>query len=899
MTSNDVWLEQIAFSADQVRKAEVAMMKDVAPPTLMARAVFGCSVQLRRSLKTRCVAITDARIVSLVGRGNNGGDALFVSADCAKRGAKVDAFLAGGTVDVHKEALLAAMNAGVKIHETESVTGKADPTRTTLAALLDKADLALDGMLGIGSVGPLRKEFRPLVKAFNEAAALRLAVDVPTGIDPTTGEINETGLAVQADVTVTFGALKTGLLTGPGVEHAGQVQLVDIGLGDYLPKPPVRIVSAGEADEISRQPLRSSDKYSRGVVGVIAGSKKYPGAALLAVGAARRSGVGMVRYAGPCVAEVVSEYPDVVATSSIANAGRAQVWLVGPGLGQDKAARKLLKAALALPTPLVIDADGLNILATKGRPKDLKHRVKRGLATLLTPHLGEASRLLNAVGEKNILGAGRIAIAKGLADSWHSITLLKGPGTVVASPNRSQVWIDRLGDQSLATAGSGDVLSGLLAGVMAHFIVGNSSDHDHSSHDVNWAKLAARAVAWHAITGKRAATTPPNFVTSADLLGHLGVVRESNGTPRVQIDSQAIMHNVDVLVQAAGNAEVMAVVKANAYGHGLLGVSRLARAAGASWLGVAQLDEALQLRAAGDAGPLLAWLAVPEDDFVSCVQQEVDLGLSASWSLSKAAEAARLTGTPARVHLKIDTGLGRAGATRAEWESLVAMALGFEAEGTMKITGIWSHFALADAPGDKAIHKQLEVFLEAYEAAKSMGVRNAIRHIANSAATLSLPNAHFDLVRPGIAIYGISPGPQVGLAKDFDLVPAMRVSTSLSMVKQVPAGTGLSYGHEYRTKREANVAIVPMGYADGVPRNATNCGPVWCAGARRTVSGRVCMDQFVVDIGDSSAQAGDEAVLFGSGATGEPTAEDWASATGTIAYEIVTRISPRSGREFL
>ena len=896
MTSNDVWLEQVAFSADQVRKAEAAMMKDVAPSTLMARAVFGCSVQVRRSLKSRGISITDARVVSLVGRGNNGGDALFVSADCAKRGAWVDAFLAGGTADVHKEALLAAMNAGVKIHETESVTGKADPTRTNLATLIDKADVALDGLLGIGSVGPLRKEFRPLVKAFNDSPALRLAVDVPTGIDPTTGEINETGLAVEADLTVTFGAFKTGLLTGPGVEHAGEVHLVDIGLGDYLPKPPVRIVSQNQALEISREPVRSSDKYSRGVVGVIAGSKNYPGAALLAVGAARRSGVGMVRYVGPCAAEVIKEYPDVVATNSLANAGRAQVWLVGPGLGQDKEAKKLLKESLALATPLVIDADGLNLLAAHTSPKDLKHRLKQGFVTLLTPHAGEATRLLEAVGERDLLDEGRIATAKGLADSWRSVTLLKGPGTVVAAPNSNQVWIDRLGDQSLATAGSGDVLSGLLAGVMAHRLAGTSPSSDD---DIDWAKLSAQAVAWHALSGKRAASTSQNFVTSADLLGHLGGSTVRNGTPRVQIDSQAIMHNVDVLVQSAGNAEVMAVVKANAYGHGLVGVSKLARAAGASWLGVAQLDEALQLRAAGDAGPLLAWLAVPEDDFVSCVTQDVDLGLSASWALSKAAEAARLVGTPAKVHLKIDTGLGRAGATRADWESLVAMALGFEAEGTMKIVGIWSHFALADAPGDKTIEKQLEVFSQACEVAKSMGVRNAIRHIANSAATLSLPKAHFDLVRPGIAIYGISPGAQVGRAEDFGLVPAMRVSTSLSMVKRVSAGTGLSYGHEYKTKRDANVAIVPMGYADGVPRNATNRGPVWCAGARRTVSGRVCMDQFVVDIGDAPAQAGDEAVLFGSGAAGEPTAEDWASATGTIAYEIVTRISPRSGREFL
>jgi alanine racemase len=603
----------------------------------------------------------------------------------------------------------------------------------------------------------------------------------------------------------------------------------------------------------------------------------------------------MVRYVGPCVAEVIAEYPDVVATHTLANAGRAQVWLVGPGLGQDKDAKQLLKSALELPVPLVIDADGLNLLASKFDPKVCKQRLKNGEVTLLTPHQGEAARLLVAVDEAGLLREGRVKAAQGLANTWHSVVVLKGPGTVVAAPKDDVVWVDRLGDQTLATAGSGDVLGGLLAGLMAHRIAGVSKE---GLADIDWAELGAQAVAWHAIAAKQAVEFAPAPVTSTDLLGYLNASPSSGSTAHVQIDSQAIKHNVDVLVQAAGNAEVMAVVKANAYGHGLVGVSKLARSAGASWLGVAQLHEALQLRAAGDAGPILAWLPVPEDDFAACVTQDIDLGLSSTWALSRAAEASRLVGKPAKVHLKIDTGLGRAGATPQEWESLVAMALGFEAEGTMRITGIWSHFALADAPGDKTIAKQLEVFAAANEAAKAMGVRDVIKHIANSAATLSLPSAHFDLVRPGIAIYGISPGEQVGLARDFDLVPAMKASTSVSMVKRVKAGTGLSYGHEYKTEQDANVVVVPMGYADGLPRNATNCGPLWCAGGRRTISGRVCMDQFVVDIGDATAQAGDEVVLFGNGSAGEPTADDWANATSTIAYEIVTQIAPRAGREF-
>lgn len=367
---------------------------------------------------------------------------------------------------------------------------------------------------------------------------------------------------------------------------------------------------------------------------------------------------------------------------------------------------------------------------------------------------------------------------------------------------------------------------------------------------------------------------------------------------RVEIDSAALAQNVGVLKQLAGAAELMAVVKANAYGHGLVGCAEIARRAGASWLGVAQLGEAITLRQAGDRGPLLAWLAVPSDRFDLCVSEHIDLGLSASWSLSAAAEAARTTGSVARVHLKIDTGLGRAGATRADWDSLVAHALGFVAEGTMEIVGIWSHFAIADAPGHPTIASQLSVFEDAVARAKQLGVGEVLCHIANSAATLSLPEARFDLVRPGIAIYGISPGPSVGQSHEFGLQPVMSVHSELSLVKRVPEGTGLSYGHEYRTTSDANVAVVPVGYADGVPRRATNRAPIWCAGERRTISGRVCMDQFVVDIGSSVARAGDPVVLFGAGKAGEPTANDWADATDTIPYEIVTQISPRTPRQF-
>jgi alanine racemase len=221
------------------------------------------------------------------------------------------------------------------------------------------------------------------------------------------------------------------------------------------------------------------------------------------------------------------------------------------------------------------------------------------------------------------------------------------------------------------------------------------------------------------------------------------------------------------------------------------------------------------------------------------------------------------------------------------------------ADGAIDVVGVWSHLAYADAPGHPTIGRQAAAFREALEVAQRAGLKPQLRHLANSAATLALPDTHYDLVRPGIATYGLSPGPDVGTAASLGLRPAMRLTARLALVKQVPAGQGVSYGHRYTTEHATTLALVPLGYADGVPRHATNLGPVQVNGRRFTVSGTVCMDQFVVDVGDLPVAAGDEVVLFGPGDDGEPTAEDWAAAVGTINYEIVTRIGPRVPRRFV
>jgi alanine racemase len=369
---------------------------------------------------------------------------------------------------------------------------------------------------------------------------------------------------------------------------------------------------------------------------------------------------------------------------------------------------------------------------------------------------------------------------------------------------------------------------------------------------------------------------------------------------RAEIDLGALRANVRALRALAPDAALMAVVKSDGYGHGAVRCARAAVEAGAAWLGTATPEEALALRAAGLPGRLMCWLWTPGGPWREAIEADIDVSVSGMWALEEVTDAARLAGRHARVQLKADTGLGRNGCQPGEdWAELVGAALRAEADGLIRITGLWSHFACADEPGHPSIALQLARFREMLAYAEGRGVRPEVRHIANSPATLTLPEAHFDLVRTGIALYGISPSPEIGAPADFGLRPVMTLSAAVALVKHVPGGHGVSYGHHYVTPGETTLGLVPVGYADGIPRHASGTGPVLVGGKWRTVAGRVAMDQFVVDLGGDEPAAGTEAVLFGPGDRGEPTAEDWAQAAGTIAYEIVTRIGTRVPRVYV
>jgi alanine racemase len=340
----------------------------------------------------------------------------------------------------------------------------------------------------------------------------------------------------------------------------------------------------------------------------------------------------------------------------------------------------------------------------------------------------------------------------------------------------------------------------------------------------------------------------------------------------------------------------MSVVKADAYGHGLIPVATAAVEAGATWLGAATLDEALALREHGVTTKILSWLHSPGRPLHEAVAAGVDLSASSIAGLAEIADAARRARGTAAVHLKIDTGMSRNGAARGDWPALVTAAAKAQADGAVEIVAIWSHFACADEPGHPSILRQQVAFDDALEVAAGLGVEPPLRHLANSAAALTLPESHFELVRVGLSTYGLQPIP--GSAPD--LRPAMSVHARVALVKAVQAGDGVSYGHTYKILKDTKLALVPVGYADGIPRSASSRGLVEIGSKVRRVVGRVCMDQIVVDCGDDDVRAGDEAVVLGAGTRGEPTADDWAVAADTINYEIVTRMgSNRTPRVYV
>ncbi len=466
-----------AYGVETVRSAEAALMAELPAGALMQRAAAGLAAAAAGLLGR----VYGRRVVLLVGSGDNGGDALYAGARLARRGARVTAVLLSPE-RAHGGGLAALRAAGGRVVHTEEGTAAArhgaagsaggagsgaDPGGVggagtpLLRRALDRVDLVLDGIVGIGGSGGLRPSAAALLRPVRDTGAPVLAVDLPSGIEADTGEVR--GEAVTAAATVTFGTYKPGLLVDPAAERAGALRLVDIGLAPYLPAvPELEALQHADVAALLPAPGADSDKYRRGVVGVVAGSERYPGAAVLAVGGALRGGAGAVRYVGPAARAVIARYPEtLVHPGPPGRAGRVQAWVVGPGLGDAPGAAEVLGQVLDTDVPVLVDADGLRLL-------DRVRVRRRSAPTLLTPHAGEAAALLGV--DRAEVESGRLAAVRSLAAAYGATTLLKGSTTLVAEPDDGRaapVRVNPTGTPWLATAGSGDVLSGLIGSLLA------------------------------------------------------------------------------------------------------------------------------------------------------------------------------------------------------------------------------------------------------------------------------------------------------------------------------------------------------------------------------------------------------------------------------------------------
>lgn len=485
-------------SVATVRAAEASA--GVPEPVLMQRAAAALAGVCRELLELKRPTVRGSRVLALVGSGNNGGDALWALSRLAGRG--VGVFAVGDVARMHASGAAAARRAGARLLDWDDAA---------VPEVLRSVDLALDGIVGIGGTGGLREPAATVVRALAAARIPVVAVDIPSGVDADTGAV--AGESVAAQVTVCFGVLKPGLLLPPGRLRAGAVTVADIGLRRQDLAPAAQVLSWEDLSEDPPPP--DTHKYRKGVVGVTAGSAAYPGAAVLAVGGARRSGAGMVALTPgapePVAPLVLGRFPDVVLAGDRAVDARC----VGPGLGPES--RDLVLAALREPGPVLVDASGLEVLSTAEGRAALAARNDR--VTVLTPHAGEFVRLgLDLAG-------GPLAAAITAARETGAVIVLKGPGTVVAAPGGA-AFIDTFGTAALATAGSGDVLAGLIAGQLA------TAARQGPVSPAEAARIAARAVGLHGLAGRLAAAAGGS-VTAVEVLDHLGAAQAGAADGRV------------------------------------------------------------------------------------------------------------------------------------------------------------------------------------------------------------------------------------------------------------------------------------------------------------------------------------------------------------------------------
>ncbi len=923
------------LTAAQMRAADLYTIQEMGVPSavLMERAALSAADEVMELLPSG-----DASVLVLAGAGNNGGDGFACARILSLKGIQVSVCFAGKadhmSVDAASQRKICE-KLGIRIlplSEMEEEAARELPSR---------ADVVVDALFGTGLARDISGKAALLIEAVNHARAKVLSIDIPSGIDTDTGAV--LGCAVRADVTVAMQCRKPGLLLYPGAAYSGQVKAAEIGIvTDTRKKDSAK---SGEAERALRiraftaedlpqlLPARPADgnKGTFGKVLLIAGSAGMAGAAILCAEACLRSGAGMVKLLTHESNRGILQaaLPEAM-LATFSNEKEALVQLeavcpwcdvigIGPGLGTGSAQNAMLKRLLTVnKKPLVLDADALNLLSSD--PSILR---EAACPVYVTPHIGEMSRLSRHSAEE--LKADPLTHAAAFASQYRLICVMKDARTVIAGPE-GVLYLNLGGNSGMATAGSGDVLTGILASMLAQGAEGETA--------------AAAAVCLHAAAGDAAGEAlGEQYMTARDLIGHLSRVfshstgsgkpagqerlplRErgicalhdtmpkdcedlGSGQPKpcsrvlAEISLDAVTHNLDVMRERLGDRpKICAVVKANAYGHGAVPIARHIEAREDLWgFAVATAEEGEELYDAGIRKPILILGYVFPESYPIVLRCNLRACIFDMESAKALSDLATRCGRKAYIHIALDTGMSRIGFQVTEENALAVQAT--STYPGIEIEGLFSHFARCDekrmspAIGQLVRYEHFEQFLD------ELGVKIPIHHLCNSAGIMRFPEAKRDMVRAGITLYGLYPSDDVAVEMT-ELRSVMRITSHISFLKTLPAGRRISYGGTFRTERNTRVATIPVGYADGYPRLLSNKGEVLIRGKRAPILGRVCMDQFMVDVSEiPEACRGDEVVLLGEQGRERITAEELGQLSGRFNYELVCNFSGRVPRRY-
>ncbi len=894
---------------------------------LMERAALAAAEEIQIRCRQK------GRVLVAAGCGNNGGDGIAIGRLLLLAGYHVDVWLVDAREKCSRETK----------RQLEIIEKYGCPVQSKIGN--GEYDIIVDALFGIGLSRNLEGIYARAVEEINRSAAFVCAVDLPSGIHTDTGEIM--GTAVRADLTVTFAFWKLGHVLYPGCRYAGEVVCRQIGITkeSFLGKEPEVYTYCGNARLLLPDRDAAGNKGTFGKVLVIAGSRNMSGACDLCAKSAYRTGAGMVKVVTPEENRLILQQnvpeallvtyrvraqgdADATAPERQADGGKrerpgerfrreyreemrqalawADVIVIGPGIGQGEEARQLLTWALTeTDKPMVIDADGINLLAQdKALQRYLEERAGDGRQIVMTPHAGEFARLYGCSVEEGKKGL--LHMAKELADRYGCVMAAKDARTVVASCRKREQYLNTSGNDGMATAGMGDVLAGITGGLLAQGMTA-------------W-EAAEAGVYLHGYTGDLAALeTGRHGLMAGDVVRRLGkwpkegemehkaeqpesIVSETGKYGRVyaSVDLDAIRFNMESMRRnLSPETKIMPVIKTDGYGHGAVPIAKeLEPMEVTAGFAVASAEEALMLRRGGICKPVLVLGYAFPYFYEDMVKENIRQAVFRPDTVEQLSACAGRLGRTAFVHVKVDTGMSRIGIS-PDREGLAFVKKVLETPGLV-LEGIFTHFARADEKDKTAAECQLHTFRRFLRMVEEeTGYRIPVRHCSNSAGIVEMGEANMDMVRAGITLYGLWPSPEV--ARDIiSLKPAMEIKSRIVFLKEIGAGTPVSYGGTFVAERTMRVATVPVGYGDGYPRGLSGKGYVLVHGKKAPVLGRVCMDQFMVDVTDiPEAAAGDAVTLAGRDGELQITMEELGELSGRFPYELACCIGKRVPRIYL